>query len=302
MMKKLAKRLSPDNTIGVLCVSDHMVNKQEHALKKAISFFSSMGFAVEVAQNISSPDPKKRAGDFNGFFKRQDICAIISIQGGNTSTDTLKFVDWQAVTENPKIFMGLSDITVYLNAIYKKTGLVTFHGGDMLSIFSKMENSKYNKTQFIERFSNARTGLIAPNGERKTIRGGKFSGVLLGGNLRCLLKLANTEFFPDFTNGILFLESLNLTPSNCRLYFNTLKKLKVFNKIKGVIIGFVYGMEVLNPTGEQMEDIIYEYTDLPILKIRDFGHNIENTALPLGVNVEVDADERTIKIVESFLS
>ncbi|MBF0345941.1 MAG: hypothetical protein HQL06_17150, partial [Nitrospirae bacterium] len=64
------------------------------------------------------------------------------------------------------------------------------------------------------------------------------AGRLLGGNLRCLLKLSDTEFWPDFTDSILFIESYRITEESCLRYFGKLKERGVFDKIRGCMVGF----------------------------------------------------------------
>ncbi|MBF0520512.1 MAG: LD-carboxypeptidase [Nitrospirae bacterium] len=306
-MKKLSllpKRLSPGDKIGVVCPSNEIAGqKQKEELLRGIKFFEDMGFEVEKGMNLYSANPQDRADDINGFFLRPYVKAVFSAQGGDTSESVLKFIDWKAVSENPKIFMGLSDVTVFLNAIYTKTSLITFHGGDVRYHFGK-NPTEYDKTEFTDRLINGCTGKINPSGDRRTIRGGKGSGNLLGGNLRCLLKLANTPFWPDFTGAILMLEALTMDELRCTEYFKFLREVGVFNKISGVIVGFVYSMEVENPDAPQMEDILLRETvdfDFPILKVRDFGHGCPNTVLPIGAQIELDADNLTYKIVSNVI-
>ena len=48
--------------------------------------------------------------------------------GGYNSNGLLKHLDYDLIRENPKFFCGYSDITALNNAIYTKTGLVTYSG------------------------------------------------------------------------------------------------------------------------------------------------------------------------------
>ncbi|MBF0464483.1 MAG: LD-carboxypeptidase [Nitrospirae bacterium] len=306
-MKKLSllpKRLSPGDKIGVVCPSNEIAGqKQTEELRRGIKFFENLGFKVERGKNLCSANPQDRANDINEFFLNPDIKAIFSAQGGDTSERVLKFIDWSAVSENPKIFMGLSDVTVFLNAIYTKTSLIPFHGGDVRYHYGK-NPTEYDKTEFTDRLINGCTGKINPSGDRKTIRGGKGSGNLLGGNLRCLLKLVDTPFWPDFTGAILMLEALTMDELRCVEYLKILRQKGVFDKISGVIVGFVYSMEIEKPDAPQMEDILLMETrdyNFPILKVRDFGHGCPNTVLPIGAQIELNADNLTYKIVSNVI-
>ncbi len=240
----LPPKLKLGDSIGIVSPSDP-IGKETYAeqFARGIKIIDSMGFKIVLGKNLNSPDPKKKSDDLNEMFSNPKIKAIICSHGGDSAEQTLPFVDWKAVKNNPKIFVGLSDITVFLNAIFQKTGLVTFHGDDVRFGFGK-NSSEYDKREFVDLLVNGRVGEVRPNSERKTIRSGKASGRLLGGNVRCLLKLAGTEFWPDFKNSILLMEAYKATKEDCLKYFSKLKELGVFDEISGVIVGFIYGMQV----------------------------------------------------------
>jgi muramoyltetrapeptide carboxypeptidase len=304
----LPERLRTGDTIGIVSPSDPVTGKLHlEELEKGIQFLKNMGFKVEAGKNIYSSDPWARAMDINEFFTNKNITAIISTQGGDSAQHLLPYLKWDDIAENPKIFMGLSDATVTLNAIHNKTSLVVFHGSDVRYCFGKYPMLEvpsppdYGKKEFMDRLVNRKIGDIKKARGRKAVRPGKAAGTLLGGNIRCLLKIMKSEFSPDFQDAILVLEALRVTEEQCVTYFNELKALGVFNKIKGVIVGFIYSMQVEFPDEMQMEDILCEFTDMygfPILKVNDFGHNTPNTVLPIGVRVEMDADEKKISILD----
>jgi muramoyltetrapeptide carboxypeptidase len=297
-------------------------------LQRGAGLLEKLGFKVEIGANIQAQNPSDRAGDINLFFRRPDIWAIVSAQGGDSSETLLPFIDWNLVAANPKIFMGFSDVTVLLNAIYSKTGLITFHGPDVGFTLGKYPFD-YTCDELIERLCLGNSDLIrhtesaslhvipaCPESASistsfadfpgpKTIRGGTAQGRLAGGNLRCLLKLASTAYWPDFTGAILMLESYWITGERCIEYLNELDKLGVFGIISGVIVGFVYSMQVEQPDGPQMEDLLLEVTKeygFPILKVENFGHACPTTVLPIGCEVRLDADSCTVVISEDCLA
>jgi muramoyltetrapeptide carboxypeptidase len=300
----IPKKLKKGDLIGIISPSDPIKNpKMDLQFQKGISFLENMGFKTKLGKNISSDNPKLKAQDINDFFNDESINAIICSKGGDSAEKTLKYINFDLIKNNPKIFMGLSDITVFLNAIYKKTNLITFHGNEVKYGFGR-EYYKYNEQEFLNRIIKGKKGLIKPNGIRTTIRTGKVEGKLLGGNLRCLLKLSKTTYWPEFKGAILFLESLHLTPENCYKYFKQLNELETFKKINGVIVGFNFGMQVEHPKEEQMETILKKVTkkySFPILKVNDFGHNCANTVLPVGTKIILDATNKKIELVENYI-
>ena len=213
----------------------------------------------------------------------------------------MPYLNWQSIEANPKIFLGISDITVLLNAIYHKTELITFHGNDVMWGFGR-KPTEYDKQEFVMRLMDAGIGNITPHGERRTVRGGAAEGFLLGGNLHCLLKLAGTPYFPDFTGAILFVEAIDITLEGCDYLFQQLKQMGVFDKISGAIVGYIDGLQTDSKAMLQMEDVLFRVTaeyDFPISKVNEFGHNCPNTVLPVGGKVKLDADRQTIEITEN---
>jgi len=298
-------RLKPGDTIGVIAPSDPILPDQENNLQMGIQYLQAMGFQVKCGAHIHAitlgyaATPQEKADDINRMFEDPEIKAIICAQGGDTANAPLNLIDWEVVQRNPKIFLGLSDITVLLNAIYHRTGLVTFHGNDILWGFGN-DLVAYERSEFIRTLIDAAIGPIPPHGGRTTIRGGQAHGKLLGGNLRCLLKLAGTPFWPDFTNAILFLEAYEISASACHTAFLQMQHMGVFDKIQGAVVGYIYSMQRDNSPRPHMEDILLEVTrddHFPIMKMNDFGHVCPNTVLPVGGEVFLDANILSLELL-----
>jgi muramoyltetrapeptide carboxypeptidase len=265
-----------------------------------------LGFEVVVAENAFAntlgyaATPEEKADDLNAMFGEASIKAILCSQGGATANSCLPYLDWKMIAQNPKIFMGISDITVLLNAIYQRTGLITFHGSDLIWDFGR-DVGPYAERELLSRLMEGVIGLIPGNGERRTIRGGKAEGTLWGGNLECLLKLAGTPYFPDCAASLLFLESYGFSPEGCYCKAIQLEQMGLFRKVKGIVVGHIEDENRAQRT-VHMEDILVRVTEsynLPILKVSDFGHNCSNTILPVGVKARMDADLRTLEICEA---
>ncbi|WP_162176238.1 S66 peptidase family protein [Candidatus Magnetobacterium casense] len=295
--KRQSSPLNPGDIIGIVSPSDPLCYCDD--LRRGIEYLERLGFRTEVGRYIGSPVPGERAEDINDFFGRGDIRAIFSTQGGNSAEEVLPHCDMDVIRANPKIFMGLSDVTVFLNAIHHRTGLVTYHGNNVrLGVNAELD--AYDRHELIDRLCLGKAGDVRPRRGRTAIRAGVGRGRLLGGNLRCLLKLTGTEFWPDFTDSILFIESYRITPESCLRYFEVLRHMGVFEGVRGVLVGFNYSMQVAHPEMRQMERLLAEFTDgydFPILKVEDFGHFCPNTVLPVGSVVEVDANAGRITII-----
>ena len=279
----------------------------DEKLEHGTRFLENLGFEVVVGKHVCSntlgyaASSLEKAEDINRMFADPDIKAILCAQGGDTANACLSELDWELIRENPKIFGGISDITVLLNAIYARTGLVTFHGNDLMWGFGR-KPTPYDSQEFLHRLVEGRIGKIPANRPRQTIRRGRAEGRLLGGNLRCLLKLAGTHYLPDFNGAILFLESLGFDPATCDCMLRQLKQMGIFDQVHGVIIGYIDGVDNDPQADIYLQDVLLnvtgEYT-FPILKVNDFGHNCPNTALPVGARVRIEADDiQEIEILE----
>lgn len=294
------KKLQKGDTIGVVSSSEPIENSEtDEQFKSGIKFLESLGFKIKLGRFLSSKNSEEKAKDINEMFKDKNIKAIIASQGGETANALLYFLDYESIKHNPKIFIGISDITVILNAINKKTGLVTFHGNDVKWGFGR-KPTDYDKEEFLNTLSRSEEREIPKNSERKAIRNGKASGKLIGGNLSCILKLAGTEYFPNFKDSIFFIEEYKPTTEEVEYRLNQLKQIGVFENVKGIVIGHIEGIKKSDE--REFEDILLELTkeyDFPILKTSDFGHNCPNTVIPLGIKAEIDCKNKTFKLLES---
>jgi len=293
-------KLNAGDTIGVVSPSEPIENPEtDEQFKSGIKLLETLGFKIKLGRFLASKNPKEKAEDITKMLKDSEVKEIIASQGGETANALLPFLDYTTIKENPKIFIGISDITVILNAINKKTGLITFHGNDVKWGFGR-KTTDYDKQEFLNTLCKSEEREILSNSERKIIREGKATGKLIGGNLSCILKLAGTEYFPEFKDSILFLEEYKPTTEEAEYRLNQLKQIGVFNKIKGIIVGHIEDMKKSDE--REFEEILLELTkeyNFPILKTNDFGHNCPNTVIPLGIKAEIDCRNKTIKLLES---
>ena len=303
----IPKKLVAGDTIGIIAPSDPVRSDLGDHLQTGIDVLTKMGFQVVLGNHIHSEalrfsaTPEEKVSDLHQMFADPAIKAVICAQGGDTSNTFLRLIDWDLIRANPKIFMGISDISVLLNAIWTQTGLVTFHGNDLLWGFGDIPTS-YDISEFKRVLIDGSIGPIPANKPRKTIRSGTATGRLIGGNLRCLLKLAGTPWWPDFTDTILFVEAMFITPKRCYASFHQMEQMGVFNQLQGAVVGYIDGMQKDGKPGPYMEDILLEATRdyaFPILKINDFGHNCPNTIIPLGTQADLNADQQSLEILEA---
>jgi muramoyltetrapeptide carboxypeptidase len=319
----LAKKLQKGDTIGVVTPSNLISKDKTKFIENAKKYFEDKRFKIVFGNNafsvdkygISGGSPQERADDINGMFVNKEINAIWCVQGGNTANEILDLLDYDKIKKNPKIILGKSDVDLLLMAINKKTSLVTFHAPDFKLGRGKEMDFEYSQKWFDKRLINGEIGEIEKATEWKCVREGKATGRIIGCNLSSIMKLVGTDYFPDFKNSILFLEGYTEDIKRLTYRLTQLKQVGLFDKIKGVVISYIYGFQdkeqllknpKLDKEGNKVNyedvvlDLLQEY-DFPILKINEFGHYFPNAIIPIGVKVELDASNKSIKIIENCL-
>lgn len=303
MTPLIPEKLRQGDLIGVLSPSSAVTRELKPLMKQGVDFLRNHGFRVRLGKNAlkredrSAGTPEQRAEDINAMFMDDEVSAIICSLGGGTANTCLPLLDFNAIRKNPKIFLGISDITVLLNAFHAKTGLVTFHGNDVAFGFGR-KPTRYDITEFEERLIRGKIGKVNKNSKWRAIRSGSGEGKLLGGNIHSLLKLAGTPYLPNFKDSILFLEAFQVDPDECKCQLGQLEQIGAFDKLGGILIGYIWGLQssAKRRRQTQMEDIVRKTTDgydFPIVKCDDFGHNCPNTTLPVGATVRLEAEKGT---------
>jgi muramoyltetrapeptide carboxypeptidase len=304
-----ANRLQPGDTIGIAAPSNPVTPDNPQFLN-GVACLERMGFQVKLASNVFShsqgyaASPQEKAADLNQLFGDPRVQAILCAQGGDNCNAVLPYLDWELIARSPKIFSGISDITVLLNAINTRTGLVTFHGNDVMWGLGRTPTA-YDLDEFKACLVQGRTGAIPPARPRKTVRPGVAEGRLLGGNLSCLRKLIGTPYWPDFTGAILFLECLGWDAPAIDCQLHHLRQLGVFEQVSGVLLGSISGLDDDPAAGPPFEEVLLNVlgeTRLPVLKVFDFGHNCPNTVLPVGARVRMDTEKQEIVILEKVVN
>lgn len=304
----LANKLNYGDTIGVVGVANslELYNRYED-FYRAEKLFQSKGFKVKRGKYVledyygTAGTKEQKAEDMMNMFKDEEVKAIVCLEGGQNCNTFIDLLDYDVIKQNPKIITGYSDITVLLQTIYNKTGLVTFSGPDFVCFGEDDGEEKYK--EFENAFVNKRIDKFI-NGNKKVIRKGNVEGKIIGTNLACMMYLLGTEYLPDMQDKILLIESYVTSPNECQRRFAHLKQYGMFDKVKGIVVGYNYDLQKNGDLYPQMEDILLDYTkeyNFPIIKCNDFGHRIVNSIIPIGVNLKIDSDNSKIEINEEFL-
>lgn len=310
----------------VIAPSDSMSFISREVKEIADGRFAEMGLELSFSKNANevnefdSSSIESRISDLHEAFSDPSVKGIIAAFGGLNSNQLLRYIDWDIIRNNPKVFIGFSDITALQNAIYAKTGLVTY-SGPLYSTFGQKLYFDYTLEYFkkclcaegefdilpSETWSD--DGWFRDQDKRKllpsdgwlVINEGSAEGTILGANICTLNLLQGTEYFPDISNSILFLEDDSDSKAvNFDRDLQSLIHLPNFDKVLGIVIGrFQKASELSN---EQLVKIIKskrELDHIPVLANVDFGHTEPMITFPIGGEgrIVVSKEKSSLRVV-----
>ena len=285
------KALKKGDTIGVIAPSSfYDVEKTQ----PAVDFLEENGFNVvfhpqtKLKYGQWAGTPEQKVSALHEYFENPDIHAIICLVGGNGAIHLLDKIDYSLIKQNPKIFMGYSDITILLNAIYAKTGLITFHGPTL---------SRLNRTdpKYTEQMINVLTGQT---NSLDIDDDSQCEGILYGGNLSVMQALIGTPHAPDLNKAILMLEDTNDHISRYDRMVTHMAQAGWLKNLSGIILGeFIKTQDnPERPYGFTMEAIIANLApNTPILKNIPVGHGERLCTLPIGANIVLKDNKLSFK-------
>jgi muramoyltetrapeptide carboxypeptidase len=272
--------------------------RDDAELDKAKANVARFGWEPVVMTNARARDgylagsDEQRARDINNAIADREIQALWCLRGGYGAMRILDVLDYDAMRRSPKTLIGYSDVTALHAAFGVKSHLVTFHG----------PTARQSIPPFaFESLQNAVSRGQDPCGEMPkatTVRGGRATGRLVGGNLALLTALAGTPYAPDYTGAILVIEDVN--EANYRID-RMLTTLHLSGALAG-LAGLVFGRftDIPKEFGDEEWSLDRVLADaaaragVPCVTGAPFGHIDDQWTLPLGATADFDADARTL--------
>lgn len=265
---------------GIVCCSDGLAKNQQeqvHTLRDALRQMNiSVIMSPYLYQGIGTA--KQKAQALMALYGNDDIHDVFDISGGDLANELLPYLDYKRIADSGKTFWGYSDLTSILNGIYSKTGNpgVLYQIRNLIGVCGQEQQEKFY--QMLQR-----KGDDLFRFDYHFIQGTEMEGIVIGGNIRCLLKLAGTEYFPDCHDRILLLESLSGDMSRITAYFSQLQQMGVFDRCVGILLGTFTQLEQEN--GIDAAPILLQRfvrRDLPIAKTKQIGHGADSKAIMIG--------------------
>ena len=222
-----------------------------------------------------------RAEELMSFYKNKEIKAIFDISGGDIANEVLDYLDYDAIKRNYKPFFGYSDLTTVLNALRSQTNEVNY----LYQILNIIE-SEGIKTSVENTFMKNEHTLF--DVKWRFLQGSSVEGEVIGGNIRCFLKLVGTRYFPEVKNKVLFIEGLGTSIEGLVTHLSQLKQIGVFDRISGLLIGTFTKIEK-EISVEELFELVQEYipSSLAVAKTQEVGHAKNSKALKIGEKIYI---------------
>jgi muramoyltetrapeptide carboxypeptidase len=310
MNKQSTLLIKPDHlkygdTIGIVAPASSF---DADNFKKGVKMLRKIGYKVQYERSIfnkcwSQPGHNKQRGaQINRMFADKGVKAIFCAKGGYGSAEILPYLDEEVIKNNPKIFVGYSDITTLLLYLQTVAGMVVFHGPVVSGEIYEGMNSL--TLEYLRRLITSPLSLGEVRfSQLRVVRSGRAKGILVGGNLSLIVDSMGKPYEIDTDNKILFLEDMGENSQDIYTYLMKLKEANKFKKIKGLVFGRMVHCFDEQSSFLEMLNEVFPRADVPVISRLPAGHirgeEDLHFTLPLGISVTIDTSVSTFKVNEA---
>lgn len=272
----------------IISCSNPISEDRSQRLRETEAIFSEAGYEVEESGSLyagagpgASFEPRRRAEALMEAFKDHEASDIFDVSGGDLSNTILPCLDYDIIKESRARFWGYSDLTALINAIYARTGK-----GSMLYHIPNLAAEEERRHDFLRYIRGEDDSIIRPSFE--FVQGDGMEGAVIGGNIRCILKLAGTPYWPDVRGKLLLLEAMSGRTERIASYLAQLSQLGVFEKACGILLGTFLELEKEIDTQELIRLVkVYAGEKIPIAVTGEIGHRTDSKAIMIGSRISI---------------
>ena len=299
-MKIKPPRLKEGDRIGVIAPAGPVLLDE---IRPGLDFLESHGFEPVCSPHLFEQvgylagEDKARLKDLHAMFRDKTIQAVLCARGGYGAHRLLQKLDYSLLSRHPKIFVGYSDITALLCALFRKSGMITLHGPVVRDL---LKNDGRNATLLLKLMTSDE--LTTVNFLRGTaVKRGRAEGVVLGGNLSLICHLVGTPFLPPLRGKLLFIEEKGEPLYRIDRMLTHLLLSGELEKCAGLMVGTFEECgdpaSVMALVGERCSRL-----NMPILSGLPVGHGEDNVPLPIGVRAVLDTKTMSLEFREPCVS
>lgn len=260
-------------------------------LDRAIENLARLGFkarldraAKRAAGRFAGTDAERVAAVQRALTQAADI--VMASRGGYGMTRLLPAIDWRAVADSGKVFVGHSDFTAFNLALLAQTGAPSYTGPVAAADFGVLQMNELTADLFAEVMRGELEILSFESPDSDPFDG---RGVLWGGNLAMLVSLLGTPYMPKIKGGILFVEDVNEHPYRVERMLLQLAQTGVLQRQKALLLGsFTQYKLAAHDHGFDLPTVIdhlRKTVGVPIITGLPYGHTPVKATLPIGLRV-----------------
>lgn len=276
---------------SVYTISPSWLIKNKKDLKQGIHNLEKLGLKViNKSPLLKLPSPEEKARQIHRAFLDKNTGIIIARRGGASSMKVLPRIDFNLIKNNPKFFAGFSDLSTLLNAIFERTGLITFHAPMIINFTNP---SPFTVKSFLNALGGYKEKNLLRNAPVTVYKHGKTKGILKGGNLVTLSTLTGTPWELKTDNAILFFEDVDEKLHEVDRYLAQWILAGKFDNISGLILGNFRGIkhtDVFKIIKAQMK------ITFPVIHCPYIGHVKNKITIPVGATATLDTRDKSLII------
>ncbi|OUL20430.1 LD-carboxypeptidase [Nostoc sp. 106C] len=300
-------RLHIGDIVGLVAPAG-IVDAQD--IETAQRSLTDLGLKVKLGKHILdrygylAGKDSDRAADLNAMFIDQSVKAIIAMRGGWGCNRILPLLNYTNIRSHPKILMGFSDITSLLLAINARSRVITFHGPVATSTWNQFTVDYVKRILFTGEAVRLQNPTIKEV-QFSTIAPGKAKGKLVGGNLSVLSAMIGSPYLPSWNQSILFVEEIGEDVYRVDRMLTQLKNAGILNRIAGLIFGQCTNCSLGDEPNFTLMQVLQDHIlplGIPAWYGSAIGHIKDKFTLPIGVQVEINANVGTIQMLEPSVS
>ena len=315
------RALRPGDLVVIAALSGPLHAVNEPDLAQAVVVLERMGFRVRRAPLLeagrhrwwSAARPAEIAEEFNGLLRDPEVRAVIAHDGGQSVLGYLDLIDVEAIAADPKPILGYSDISLLHLVLYARTGLVGFHTdlatpglGGHWQRAPAARSTELEKLYWTLLTGTEPIGALPTTPSWECWRAGRAEGRLIGGVInRIVLAQATPYALPleRFDGAVLFWEEAGGQAAYVWSYLQVLRHAGILDRIAGMVVGIPHAIDGLDspdasPTLREIVLDVLGDRDIPVLGNVEFGHAGPNLPMPVGIRVALDAQQRTLSLLE----
>jgi muramoyltetrapeptide carboxypeptidase len=294
----LPRGLQPGDTVGLVAPAGIIYDESEfERMQIELADFglrTVFGDHVRDRHGYFAGKEEDRASDLNSMFENPDIDGIMAVRGGWGCARILPYLDFDMISQNPKVYCGFSDNTTLHHALMAYSSLQTFHGPN-----GNSEWTDLTKQSFESVVMNGDAARYSSVSDVVTIKGGTAQGQLIGGNLSILATTLGTPYQADYSGALLFVEDIGEDTYKIDRMMAHLEQAGVLDHMSGFIFGKCTDCSAGDPPTFSLMQVLNHYLpkyEVPAVYNVDIGHEPDNFTIPMGAMAELNADLGFIKL------